>query len=388
MTRPPSAASRPSPALALVAVPLAGCVSNAPARAAADRIAVDVERDGVHAVRDPGAGRHDHLRGEEHRRRGHRVLPARRGRRCGSSARWRTSGPGVTRDLVVQAEPGAYFTACKPGMIGDGIRAAFTVTDSARLDRPPRATRPQQLAAAEQAYVAYVQRPRRRARRRHPGVRRRVHRGRRRQGPRAVRARPACTGSASSPSPSRSATSTRCSTCARPTSPRARRGAAGTASRRTCGRRRPTRTAASAYVPLTAARARGRGQGLVTVHPAARRQGQRRRLHVRRVPDRERRQGAARRGRDGQGHGRGGDLVAHRPVGLPGQRRRRAGGVRGAARPSPQATDAELVETLEQRFDALNALLAKHGSIEAGFKSYDQLTERRGPGAGGRGRRR
>src|SRR5207342_1428075 len=39
-------------------------------------------------------------------------------------------GPGLTRDLVVQARPGTYHTACKPGMVGDGIRSAFTVTDS------------------------------------------------------------------------------------------------------------------------------------------------------------------------------------------------------------------------------------------------------------------
>ena len=38
-------------------------------------------------------------------------------------------GPGLTRDLVVQAQPGSYLTACKPGMTGDGIRAPFTVTD-------------------------------------------------------------------------------------------------------------------------------------------------------------------------------------------------------------------------------------------------------------------
>jgi iron uptake system component EfeO len=41
-------------------------------------------------------------------------------------------GPGLTRQLVVTAGPGAYFTACKPGMIGDGIRAAFTVEDSGK----------------------------------------------------------------------------------------------------------------------------------------------------------------------------------------------------------------------------------------------------------------
>jgi len=39
-------------------------------------------------------------------------------------------GPGLTRNLVVQAGPGSYVTACKPGMVGDGIRGTFTVTDS------------------------------------------------------------------------------------------------------------------------------------------------------------------------------------------------------------------------------------------------------------------
>lgn len=37
-------------------------------------------------------------------------------------------GPGLTRDLVVTAPEGKYITACKPGMVGDGIRADFTVT--------------------------------------------------------------------------------------------------------------------------------------------------------------------------------------------------------------------------------------------------------------------
>lgn len=43
------------------------------------------------------------------------------------------SPPGLQRKLVVQlAEPGTYQTACKPGgMIGDGIRADFTVTGNA-----------------------------------------------------------------------------------------------------------------------------------------------------------------------------------------------------------------------------------------------------------------
>jgi len=41
-------------------------------------------------------------------------------------------GPGLTRELVLTAQPGKYFTACKPGMVGKGIRAAFTVTDSGK----------------------------------------------------------------------------------------------------------------------------------------------------------------------------------------------------------------------------------------------------------------
>lgn len=37
-------------------------------------------------------------------------------------------GPGISRSLVVRAPEGNYFTVCKPGMKGDGIRAEFTVT--------------------------------------------------------------------------------------------------------------------------------------------------------------------------------------------------------------------------------------------------------------------
>lgn len=39
-------------------------------------------------------------------------------------------GPGLTRELVVTAPAGDYFTVCKPGMVGDGIRTAFAVTES------------------------------------------------------------------------------------------------------------------------------------------------------------------------------------------------------------------------------------------------------------------
>lgn len=64
-------------------------------------------------------------------------------------------GPGLTRDLVVQAAPGTYYTACKPGMVGDGIQSEFTVTDSGQ-EVGPTGDLADQLAAAETQYVAYA----------------------------------------------------------------------------------------------------------------------------------------------------------------------------------------------------------------------------------------
>jgi hypothetical protein len=44
----------------------------------------------------------------------------------------------LSRTLVVQlGQPGKYQTACKPGMIGDGLRGDFTVTgDTVHIDAP------------------------------------------------------------------------------------------------------------------------------------------------------------------------------------------------------------------------------------------------------------
>jgi iron uptake system component EfeO len=39
--------------------------------------------------------------------------------------------PGLSRELRVELPAGTYETACKPGMIGTGIRAALTVNGSA-----------------------------------------------------------------------------------------------------------------------------------------------------------------------------------------------------------------------------------------------------------------
>ena len=64
-------------------------------------------------------------------------------------------GPGLSRDLVLAAPAGSYFTACKPGMVGDGIRADFTVTDSG-ADVAPAGELADQVAAATTGYVGYV----------------------------------------------------------------------------------------------------------------------------------------------------------------------------------------------------------------------------------------
>jgi iron uptake system component EfeO len=64
-------------------------------------------------------------------------------------------GPGLTRQLVVTAGPGVYFTACKPGMVGDGIRAAFTVTDSG-TPVGPTGEIAELLALATDQYASYV----------------------------------------------------------------------------------------------------------------------------------------------------------------------------------------------------------------------------------------
>lgn len=62
-------------------------------------------------------------------------------------------GPGLTRKLIVNlTEPGTYHTACKPGMVGDGIRTDFTVTG----DSKAAADESGRLAEAAAGYKRYV----------------------------------------------------------------------------------------------------------------------------------------------------------------------------------------------------------------------------------------
>ncbi|MBP1816915.1 peptidase M75 family protein [Mycobacterium sp. OAE908] len=60
--------------------------------------------------------------------------------------------PGLQRKLIVQlGEPGTYQTACKPGMVGDGIRGDFKVTgDKVTVDEAGK------FKEASESYKRYV----------------------------------------------------------------------------------------------------------------------------------------------------------------------------------------------------------------------------------------
>jgi iron uptake system component EfeO len=60
-------------------------------------------------------------------------------------------GPGLSREFRVELPAGTYETACKPGMIGKGIRGAFTVTGSAAALSDEA-----ELAQATESYQRYV----------------------------------------------------------------------------------------------------------------------------------------------------------------------------------------------------------------------------------------
>ena len=60
--------------------------------------------------------------------------------------------PGVARNLLVELPAGNYQTACKPGMVGDGIRHDLKVTGEAT-----QLSDDQELSAAVTSYTGYVQ---------------------------------------------------------------------------------------------------------------------------------------------------------------------------------------------------------------------------------------
>ena len=60
--------------------------------------------------------------------------------------------PGLSRDLLAELPAGTYEAACKPGMVGDGIRQELTVTGEASA-----LSADESLAQAGEDYQRYVQ---------------------------------------------------------------------------------------------------------------------------------------------------------------------------------------------------------------------------------------
>ena len=62
-------------------------------------------------------------------------------------------GPGLTGKLTVEVvDPGTYQTACKPGMVGDGIRTALTVSG----EKKEKQQAPASVQQAKATYLTYV----------------------------------------------------------------------------------------------------------------------------------------------------------------------------------------------------------------------------------------
>jgi len=62
-------------------------------------------------------------------------------------------GPGLSRDLVVDLSKGTYEGACKPGMVGDGIRQTIKVSGDAAKSLSDS----EELKAAATSYERYVE---------------------------------------------------------------------------------------------------------------------------------------------------------------------------------------------------------------------------------------
>ena len=274
-------------------------------------------------------------------------------------------GPGLSRDLVLTAPAGDYFTACKPGMVGDGIRADFEVTDSGE-DTSPTGTEAELVATANANYQAYVKDQTEQlvtktnefaelytsgqddeARALYPVAREHWERIETvaesfgdldpKMDLREADLEPGA--GVDRLAPDREGPVAR----ARQELPAARR------SRPAEVRRRPGRQHRHAVRP----------------HPDP---------DLHRRPDRQRLPWPARRGRDRQGHRRGGVLVAHRPLGLPGQRRRRPSRAStGSARCCKSATPT-LDENIDAKFTELQTLLDAQRDGD-GFVLYSDLTE-------------
>ncbi|MHA6780283.1 iron uptake system protein EfeO [Pseudonocardia saturnea] len=150
--RTPAAVGVPAIGVAVLGLALAGCTSTAPADAGAGGpITVAASDDACEVgASEAAAGTISFDITNSGSKVTEFYLYATGGRIMGEVE---NIGPGLSRQLIVEVpDGGTYETACKPGMVGDGIRAPFTVTGSAQrtVDSDTR------LAEATAGYARYV----------------------------------------------------------------------------------------------------------------------------------------------------------------------------------------------------------------------------------------
>ena len=261
-----------------------------------------------------------------------------------SSARWRTSAPACPATWSCARPPGKYVD--RPA--GPACRAtASGRTSGQRLGRGRRhrGRRPGRHRRGDPPVRPLRRGPGRPARRQDEAVRRRLRRRQRRRGPAALPARALPLGGHRD----------RRGVVRRPR-PQDRPARGRPRARPEVDRLAPAREgplAAEGLHPDDRRRAQDLRRRPDGEHPDPRHPGGGPDLHRR--PDRQRLQGPARRGRHRQDHRRGGHLVAHRPVGLPGQRRRRPGRLRDP-KPLLEVKDPALSKAIAHRFAALQKL--------------------------------
>lgn len=141
-------------ALSVAALSVAGCTTNEPAASGDGTISVTSTSDActLSTATAPGGTVKFEVKNE-----GNQVtefyLLAEDGLRIVGEVE--NIGPGLSRDLVVMAPEGKYITACKPGMVGDGIRADFALS-AAPAGQSVSADRAELQKQAVTLYSAYV----------------------------------------------------------------------------------------------------------------------------------------------------------------------------------------------------------------------------------------
>jgi iron uptake system component EfeO len=141
--------------VAALALALTGCVANAPAgSSAATAVTVDGSDDGcVLSTTSVPSGPVTFTMTNTGSDNSEFELLADDGLRIISEKE--NIGPGTSGSMTVSVPAGEYYTACVPGLVGEGVRASFTVTDSGTAVEPTGSEK-ERIDAAAAAYIGYV----------------------------------------------------------------------------------------------------------------------------------------------------------------------------------------------------------------------------------------